>query len=58
MGLKILEEYALYSYYDEDGVCVAEYESVLNGYVVADKDNNIIRSFENKSEAEDYIKRK
>lgn len=56
MALKILEEYASYSYYDEDDICVAEYESMPNGFVVANENNEVIRSFDNRADAESYIK--
>ena len=55
--LKILEEYATFTYYDEDGVCVEEGESMFNSYAVANEKNEVIRNFDSKADAEAYIQR-
>ena len=55
--LKILEEYATSTYYDEDGVCVDEGDSTLIGYAVANEKNEVIRTFSLREDAEAYIKR-
>ena len=55
--LKILEEYATFTYYDKDGICIDEGEPMFNSYAVANEENEVIRNFDSKEDAEAYIKR-